>query len=291
MSDARSTFQAIGTSWEIHVADTPGEGVWQKTLQRVHDYIDSFDKAYSRFRDDSLVVAISRRAGTYGLPADGYDLLQFYQRLYRATNGKVTPLIGQLIADAGYDAAYSFKERSLAAPPTWDDVLDYNEKTITVRQRVLLDFGAAGKGYLIDKVGEILESAGIVEYVINAGGDIRHRSGAGKAIEIGLENPFDSTEAIGAVTLQNQSICASSGSKRAWGNYHHIFDPDTRASTKDVAGTWVIADDTMTADGLATALFFVGPEALKDFAFSAAVLDNQGSLSYARDFPVTVFEA
>jgi thiamine biosynthesis lipoprotein len=289
MHDKQFTFQAIGTHWQIHVLEPITEDACRQLMHTMHARIQAFDKTYSRFRADSLVTQMSEKAGEYPLPADGFQLLQLYERLYQATAGKVTPLIGQTIAAAGYDAHYTFQPHMPARPERWEDVLSYTHDSIRLRRPALLDFGAAGKGYLVDIIGELFEEAGVHVYLINAGGDIRLRSK--QAVEIAMENPQDTTEAIGIVQLANGSLCASAGSKRTWGTYHHIIDPDSVQSSHARLATWVCAADTLTADGLATALFFVDPAALqRQFRFSYAILENDMELTRSADFPGTVFE-
>jgi len=291
MMPRRTSFEAIGTHWDIQVRDVVAESDWKHLLERVDLRIQAFDGAYSRFRPDSLVTQMSRQAGAYNLPPDGYRLLHFYKQLYEVTSGKVTPLIGQVMADAGYDAAYSFQPKQLRRPPVWEKALRLNSKTLILKRPALLDFGAAGKGYLVDIVSAMLADAGLHNYIINAGGDILSRSKAGESLSVGLENPFDTSEVVGITRLVNQSLCASSGSKRKWGKYHHVIDPTLLESTRTIIATWVIADDTMTADGIATALFFTDPALLrKEFKFSFAVLHEDMALHYSRDFPVQLFE-
>lgn len=284
-------FEAIGTHWNIQVESNTSDAKWSGLVKRIRSRIDTFDKSYSRFRADSLVTKMSQVAGTYPLPPDGYMLLDFYRKLYYATEGKVTPLIGQAVADAGYDASYSFRIAPLHQPQSWDAVLDLSHSKLRMKQPALLDFGAAGKGYLVDIVGEILAAAATANYTINAGGDILHHTTQGKRLTVGLENPQDTSEVIGIATITNQSLCASAGSKRKWGKFHHVIDPDTLTSPSTITATWVIADHAMTADGLATALFFTDPAKLHDhFTFSCAVLTEDMTLTYERDFPLTVFE-
>ena len=51
-----------------------------------------------------------------------------------------------------------------------------------MKQAAMLDFGAAGKGYLVDIVGQVLENHGIKNYVIDAGGDEPgHRRGCDRS--------------------------------------------------------------------------------------------------------------
>jgi thiamine biosynthesis lipoprotein len=293
MDAKRASFQAIGTRWDITLAESLPDAEWQQLLDTLRARIDQFDKVYSRFRSDSLVTQMAHAAGRYELPADAFALLKCYEALYRATNGRLTPLIGQVMVESGYDAAYSLQPKAgiLQSPPRWEEVLSYDTEGLVLHQPALLDFGAAGKGYLVDLVSDVLQAAGHKSYLIDAGGDILHRSRAGDELKAGLENPFDTSEAIGVVSLKNQSLCASAGSKRRWAGWHHIIDPVSLTSPENVVATWVLADSTMLADGLATALFFTDPEILRmRFDFSYALLDADKGVRYAKDFPVTLFE-
>jgi thiamine biosynthesis lipoprotein len=291
MTTQSTTFEAIGTTWSIQIDELIEDKVWTGLFVRLQRRIASFDKAYSRFRSDSLVTRISKKAGSYPLPDDGFKLLQFYEQLYKATDGKVTPLIGQTMAEAGYDATYSLQPKELHHPPKWEDVLSYDKDKLTVTEPVLLDFGAAGKGYLVDIVSELIEGQGIRDYLVNAGGDMRYRSSERHEISVGMENPFDTSEAVGVIALANQSLCASAGSKRTWEGYNHIIDPTILQSPEQVVATWVAAEDTMTADGLATALCMQPAQTLDQFSFSYALLRQDMSIVRSKDFPVTLFEA
>ncbi|HVW23316.1 MAG TPA: FAD:protein FMN transferase [Candidatus Saccharimonadales bacterium] len=283
----RDEFEAIGTRWIIDF-DRLNSSDSTVLLAAIHKRIDAFDRNYSRFRKDSLVSQMAHRAGRYELPPNAFKMLQFFERLYRATNGLITPLIGQTLVDAGYDAEYSLRPQQPAAAPKWEDVIQYDAQSLTLSRPVLLDFGAAGKGYLVDLLVEIIRAAGVDNFTINAGGDI-FRSGG--PITVGLENPQNTTEAIGTIKVANQSLCASSVSRRDWGKYHHIINPETLASPRGILSTWVLADDCMTADGLATALFLVPPVALDELKFGYAVLSADMSLEQSSNFPAMVFTA
>ena len=285
-------FEAIGTKWSIEVFEDIPRAKWSALIAQIHKRIEQFDQTYSRFRSDSLVTRMSQKAGRYELPADAFKLLAFYEQLYRLSDRQLTPLIGQVLADAGYDANYSFKSKPLKRPPAWKSVVEYDRKSIELKQPVLIDFGAAGKGYLVDIVASMMEGVGIKNFVINASGDILHRSDDSTPVKIGLENPLDTSEAIGIISLDNQSLCASAGSRRQWGKYSHILNPRTLESPKDTLATWVVASDTMSADGLATALFFTNPAILKKhFDFAYAILDKDMQLSYSKDLMIEVFSS
>jgi len=283
------SFEAIGTHWWVGVYQPLASQRLTEVKQLVAARIEQFDAVYSRFRDDSLVSDIARATGTYTFPQDGELLFETYRQLYDLTNGAVTPLIGQALSDAGYDTDYSLRPSDITAPPKWDDVMTYHKGVLTTSQPVLLDFGAAGKGYLVDIVASLLHDHGIGQYCIDAGGDMVSR-GLGVALRIGLEDPADSSRAVGVVDLHDMALCGSAGNRRSWGIYHHILDPSSLRSPQHVSALWVTAESVRTADGIATALFFVEPEALqKAFTFEYLILYANSRVACSTAFPGDTF--
>ncbi|WAC54382.1 FAD:protein FMN transferase [Gordonia sp. SL306] len=259
-------FDALGTRWEISTPVPLADDV----ARRVTDELDRIDRVWSRFRDDSTVAEIGRRAGRYPIAAADQPLIDWYRRLYDLTGGAVSPMVGQVLVDAGYDAGYSLAPKPEVAPaPRWDDVLAGHTGSLDVRRPVLLDVGAAGKGFAVDRVAGIVGEE-VDSYVVDGSGDMRIRSSDGP-LRVALEHPVDVEKAIGLVELDDGAICASAANRRAWADWHHIVDPRSGAPAREVLASWVIAPDTMTADGLATALFFTPASILRSaFDFHAA---------------------
>jgi FAD:protein FMN transferase len=284
-------FDAIGTRWVIDLYDCPPFFESRLFEQKIKQRIDEYDKVYSRFRSDSLVTQISEVAGKYTFPDDSKDLFDIYKRVYDITGGKVTPLIGTLMEQTGYDASYSLIEsQKKHQVPDWDDTLAFDFPTLTTKSPTLLDFGAAGKGHCIDIVSEIIKEIGISEFCVDAGGDICYFSKSNTEIVIGLEDPKNQSNALGTITLLNSSLCGSSGNRRVWSKYHHIMDPDTKVSTNDVLATWVCAESTIVADALATCLFFVNPSLLiKEFTFDYVILYPDYSTESSKSTKIELF--
>lgn len=282
-------FEAIGTHWQIDIYETLDSSRAAALQDKIRGRIAVFDAHYSRFRSDSLVTTMSQTRGAYTLPGDAKLLMDLYQDLYTRTNGLLTPLIGNLIADAGYDATYTLiQTKELTAPLAWDDAIHYAHPILMIKQPVLIDFGAAGKGYLIDIVGELMEAEGVMSYCIDAGGDIRHRGS--EAIRVGLENPFNTSEVVGVYPLHNKSLCGSAGTRRAWGVHNHIFNPSTRESVTDIVATWVVAENTRVADALATCLFLVQASVLVEaYQFEYFLVRSDGTFEKSDNFSGEVF--
>lgn len=283
------TFEAIGTEWWIGLYDfAPANPA---TLQaKITALINEFDSTYSRFRPDSLVTKMSQQAGAYYLPQNAELLMSVYRRLYDCTDGLVTPLVGQLLVDTGYDATYSLAAKTeLSRVPAWDNVLSVSGTTLRLTSPALLDFGAAGKGYLADLVADELQKEGHRQLCVDASGDMVCR-GLDQPLRIGLEDPGDSTQALGVAQISNRALCGSAPNRRAWGDYHHIIDPQTKQSVQNVRAVWTVADTALVADAVATGLFFASPETLREqFEFEYVVVHADGSLQYSSRFPATLF--
>jgi thiamine biosynthesis lipoprotein len=233
---------------------------------------------------------MSQNAGSYELPPDAAKLIQLYTSMYQLTDGAVTPFIGQPLSEAGYDANYRLTPRPMHRPPAWGDVLTYKEPNLTLTQPALLDFGAAGKGYLVDIVSQLITASGADEYCVDAGGDMYHHSQGQATIAVGLENPDDDMQAIGVAHITNKAICGSAGNKRVWGDYHHILDPRTLQSPRHIKAVWTIADTTLVADGMATCLFFVEPALLlEQFNFHYLIVYDDNRYAYSPNFPGEIF--
>jgi len=274
-------FESLGTGWfvESSAGISPGLEV------SIRSELDRIDTTWSRFRDDSLVAQMAKKQGGYELTPQDQQLLQWYEELYQATDGYVTPLIGQTLADAGYDRDYLLKAKQhLASTPAWSDVIERTNTGITMKTPRLLDVGAAGKGFAIDQIAALFKDS---PYLIDAGGDIRVQ---GEPRTIGLEHPSDPSRLIGTFQLENQSICASAGNRRAWGDWHHIFNPRTSRPVHDVVATWAVADTAMHADGIASALFFIEPEKLTSLCpFLYVVMYENGRVYHTNSKQLVLF--
>jgi FAD:protein FMN transferase len=288
-------FDALGTRWEIETREPIGRELQARILTRV----DRFDAAYSRFRPDSLVsrIAAASQGGRFEFPSDSVALFELYDRLHAATRGALDPLVGRDLELLGYDRTYSLKpapesawaEARSRGRSSWSlDVV--REGTLVITQRPLvIDVGAAGKGYLVDLIADILREECFLSFVVDGSGDLRH-SGA-ESLRVGLEHPFDPSVVIGVANVRARALCASAVNRRAWGNgLHHILDARTGVPVRGVVATWVVADDARAADGLATALFFIdATHLLESFPFSYVRMFVDGRAEISPNFDGELF--
>jgi len=291
-------FKAIGTSWQIDVyreMDRAMDSTKEALLfSAVKERIELFESTYSRFRENSIVTQTSKeeaRGNVFELPEDAEKMFSLYRELYDLTDGYFTPLIGNLLSDAGYDAKYSLEsKKELKAPPAWDETMIYNHPNLLIKKPTLLDFGAAGKGYIIDIIGKLLEENKIMNYCIDAGGDILHKNVEASPLRIGLENPENTSQVIGVCTLENGSLCGSAGNRRSWGNFNHIMNPKTLESTKEILAIWVKAESAMLADAMTTCLFFIPASTMLEYyKFEYCLMRKDLSIEKSANFSEEFF--
>jgi len=291
MSVGPFRFTAIGTNWEI---DTQCP-LSRELRKRIRSLIEEFDQVWSRFRADSLITRIAQAedGGRFEFPAQDVALFELYDRLVAATDGAVDPLIGRDLELLGYDARYSLVPDQAAIArrrrrDSWLRDIRRGGGTITTDHPVVIDIGAAGKGYLVDLIAHTLGDAGIDGFLIDGSGDLRHRGP--EPATVGLEHPTLPGRVIGTVPLRDAALCASAANRRAWGEgLHHLLDGRTRRPVSDVVATWAVAADAATADGLATALFVSEPDCLRSFAFTWVRMLADGRVQWSNDFAGELF--
>lgn len=300
----RWCFAATGTRWEILTAAPLPLGL----RDRLTSLADSFEDVWSRFRPGSLV----RRAADGGLGAGPLDLdlppgsavlLDLYDRLHRATGGRVDPLVGADLVELGYDPGYSFVVRRGAAArvgavhgrATWAQTVRHDGDRLHLARLVLIDVGAAGKGFLADLIARELRESGTGAFVVDGSGDLLVSSP--EPVRIGLEDPRAPGRVIGSVSLTDAAVCASATGRRSWGgDLHHVLDARTGLPVRGVLATWAVAATCAEADGLATALFVAAPEVLAraGFRYDFALMRTDGTAAVSRglaDLPGEIFTA
>lgn len=252
-------FDALGVPWVVDGADALADRA------AVTHWLAEFDRTWSRFRADSDVIRLAVDGGEVPLSSATAGLFDLYDLLGDLTGGAVSPLVGDSLVALGYDASYSGEVTSLlpAAPLR---ALRREGTSLVLDTPATIDIGAAGKGFAVDQVLDLLLAAGPERPVtVDASGDLAHH-GPGPALRVALEDPRDPRRAIGLVHLDpGAAIAASATNRRSWGDgLHHVLDARTGRPVQRVVATWAVGDTAALADGAATAAFFVEPAAVVD---------------------------
>ena len=119
-----------------------------------------------------------------------------------------------------------------------------------------LDLGGIAKGYIGDRMTELLESKGVVSAVINLGGNVICIGGKTDEDDfvIGVETPFsDRTEIIGKIDARDKTLVTSGVYERMievdGRTYHHILNTKTGWPVDtDIDSVTLIADKGRSGD-------------------------------------------
>ncbi len=284
-------YESMGTLWKISIWDELDPSVFAELKRSILKQSSTFDQTYSRFIKTSLIWSLSEKRGIVEVPTDLVGMLRLYEKFLDCTDGNVTPLVGFALSDLGYDSEYSLKPKQEIRPvPDFHNALSIiDDMHIELRESVLLDLGALGKGYFVDRISSFLREKGVKRFLVDGSGDIFYQ-GNGETIRAGLEDPDDATKAIGIVEMREGSMCASGINRRKWGKFHHVLDPQSLTSPQEIVAVWVLADRAAIADGLATCLFFVEPERMqKDFQFEYCIMNKHRRVKRSAGFRVELF--
>jgi thiamine biosynthesis lipoprotein len=232
----------------------------------------------SRFDPASEVSALAARIGE-PVPVSPmlFEVARFALALAVETDGAFDPTIGAVQAARGFDIDWrtgatikshsspEYRAANSEHPSFHDVVLGPDSRTLTLARPLVLDLGAVAKGFAIDLAAR--ELGAYRDFMIDAGGDVyaagtnRH----GEPWAVGVRHPRDAKALIDVVRVSDAAVCTSGDYERRVpgdsGGEHHILDPRTGRSPRDVASVTVIAPTAMLADGLSTAAFVLGADA------------------------------
>ncbi len=160
---------------------------------------------------------------------------------------------------------------------------------------MILDLGATGKGYALDKTKEILSENNVEGALVTVGGSILVY---GSKLEdepwnIGIKDPNipdDSSAMMGYITFPaGTTMCIStSGGYEKYKtyegkNYHHILDSKTGYPVEsDLLSVTVVCENGLVSDGLSTACFVLGYDKslslLEKYEAEAVFMDTEGNI-------------
>jgi thiamine biosynthesis lipoprotein len=114
------------------------------------------------------------------------------------------------------------------------------------------------KGWAIDRAAAILDDAGLHNYAVSGGGDMRV---LGRAVpeltwRVGIQHPLERQQ-IAAVVEATDLAIATSG---AYARGDHVWNPHSGLAPSGVLSVTIVGPELGTADAYATAAFAMGPE-------------------------------
>ncbi len=171
-------------------------------------------------------------------------------------------------------------------------ILDAATHTIRyTREGVRIDLGGFAKGHAVENAAAILAHRGIEHAIVTAGGDSRLLGDRrGRPWNIAVRDPRRVGEVVALLPLENAAISTSGDYERFFEEdgvrHHHLIDPRTGRSPRNVHSVTIVAADGLTSEALSKTVFVLGVEqglALIDRlpGVDAVVIDAAGALHYS----------
>lgn len=269
--------EAFGTSWMVRGAD-PLEGA--DALKRKLDAsLEAVDASMSTWRKDSELSKLN--AGPRGpvtVSPGLMTVLAAAEDVSVATSGAFDVTVGPLVAAWGFGAGKSDSPPSAEALGALRERVGYQKLTLDrsgrtverAREDVSADLSAIAKGYAVDQMAEVLQAAGLSNWMVEVGGEMRVSGlgSKGKPWRLGIEKPTPEGRAVAFAIDVGDAALATSGDYRQFRRVDgrvvsHTIDPRTGAPVDHgPASVSVVAPTCMEADAWATALMVLGPKGL-----------------------------
>lgn len=140
-----------------------------------------------------------------------------------------------------------------------------------VKSENSLNLGGVAKGFITDRLKEMLLEKGAKSAMINLGGNAYAlgKKPTGENWKIGIQDPKSENELIGVITAENLAVITSGDYQRFFEKdgirYHHILDPKTcHPARSGLRSVTIISENATLADALSTAIFVAGVEKGKE---------------------------
>jgi thiamine biosynthesis lipoprotein len=308
----RSEWEALGTSVVLKLTEP---AALQSARAIVEADLARVDLACSRFRADSELSRVNRRAGRE-VQVDGLliEALEVGLRAARLTAGAVDPALGAALELSGYDRDWrllepsSGGEQAQAPSPAqfsvrartrsgWQTIqLDRERGTVRVPRGIQLDLGATAKAWAADRAARAVHQATGVGVLVSLGGDLATAGAAppsGWRIHVSEDHRAGANAPGQTIAIRTGGLATSSTTVRRWKHHgaeqHHIIDPHTQAPA---CGPWrtasVAAVSCTDANIASTAALVRGGAALPwlaDLGLPARLISQQGEVRVLGGWP------
>lgn len=270
--------ETMGTYYMVrYKSDMDLRGEIDKELIRLNNELSTYIPAstISQFNQSDTGIIIAK--------TDIYINLTKALDIYKLSGGLYDPTVMPLVNYWGF--GYTGKHK-IEQPDTFKinellkitglnliSILPKDNDSIYIykpHKDIQLDFSSIAKGYGVDKIAELIASKGIGDYLVDIGGEV-YASGLSpknKDWIIGINTPSEDAspqDYIVSIPVSGRGLATSGNYRNFIGDgesrYSHTLNPITGfPEISNLLSATIIADDCMTADGIATACMASGLE-------------------------------
>jgi FAD:protein FMN transferase len=279
---------AMGTRAAVAVR-TDGPGRAEEAVGLAYDELDRLTSLLNRYDPASALSVLNDAGRLADAPLELAAVLDLALDVGRRSGGAFDPSVAPLVdlfgggqprvppslLALGREAGPAGRKGPRPAPDPSDlraalelvgaeRIRRDGREVVLERAGMRLTLDGIAKGWIVDAAASSLERAGVRDYLVDAGGDIR-ASGSpdgSRPWRVAVRDP-DGGDAWPDVIGLRAGAVATSGSYEQFYDRartrHHIVASALGASPVGASSVTVVAPDAATADALATAVFVLGP--------------------------------
>jgi thiamine biosynthesis lipoprotein len=275
--------QAMATRFEL-VLHGENPSRLRAAGEEAFQEIDRLENQLSLYRPGSEIAQLNARAVRENVQVspEVFALLEQARQLHAETDGAFDITVGPLVRCWGF----TDNQATMPTPEAMAEArakigmdkvqLDAANRTVRfAREGVMLDLGAIGKGYAVERGAELLREAGVASALFHGGTStvcaIGHPPDA-DAWHVAIERPPASLGDLAfpelpVVRLRDESLSVSA----IWGRvlqsggktFGHVIDPRTGLPVEGALLSAVISPSATETDALSTALLTLGSAGLE----------------------------
>lgn len=294
----------FGTQVQVSLADV-NEELADRAFADLQQRFQAMHRDWHAWEPGKLTAINQAFSNGATAPADAemIKLVQFSQQMEKKSGGRFNAGIGQLIRLWGFHTS-EFPIRGPA--PAASDIaalvalhpstmeIEISDGVLHTRNRsVQLDFGGIAKGYAVDLACDRLKQLGVMNAIVNAGGDLRAFGSRGsKPWRVAIRNPLGGI--LGGLEIHHDEAVFTSGNYERYREtdtlerFPHILDPRNGWPARQIMSATVVTDQGWLADAAATALVVAGLDEWPEVAAAmeidlVLIVDEQGKVYVTPD--------
>lgn len=261
-----STFNGLGTTLSIRAAHSDAQRL-TGALAAARACVAHVEDQMSLFRSSSAICQLNREGHLQMPHPDLLHVLKVSQHMAARSQGAfditVQPLWRLYAQTQQMGRLPTPKEIHTARQSVgWQHLSIHAERVTFQRSGMAITLNGIAQGYAADRVRAVLQGFGVAHALINAGewSSLGHAEG-GRDWTLGLADPHQSDHLMARLHMQGLCAATSADDQCAFSadrKHHHILDPATGYSPRDIASVTIAAPSCIEADAMTKVLFVRG---------------------------------
>jgi FAD:protein FMN transferase len=269
----------MGTSFNVTLVAPPANADLELLETSIQEKLEHIENVASTYRSGSGLSRFNANPSTdwVAVAPELCDMVDAAQDVSEVTGGAFDITVGPLVNLWGFgppqaadeipaDDAVAAALRNVGSSQLQTDCTQSRLRKASAG--VYVDLSGWAKGYAVDELAALLDTAGLSNYLVEIGGELRvsGHNAEQRKFAIAVEKPLQNNTMEYSVLRLSDVAVATSGDYRNFyeldgQRYSHTIDPRTgRPVTHNLTGVTVIDTSTAYADAMATALLVLGPE-------------------------------